>query len=119
MARRIILSTAFLLVTLGASADEPKLGPFVSAKASDVMPVLDQISTQESPQVVLEKVQKILGRPFGGMGGGPVGYRHMSWYYILDDKTEVRILLIKDKFKMISLALPGQQAKIIYQSPDK
>ena len=117
MVLRAIVSAFFLAFIVQALADEKELGPFVSARACDVLPVLAQIAPNDSPQAVVDKINKMLGRPVFAEGGGPMSNFHTSALYILDDKTNVSVLFMKGKFNRLSIQRPGQEWKVIYQSP--
>ena len=67
-----------------------------SRKASEIMPILNQIAQTDPPREVFERVKKILGsEPDAGESGGPIGRFWTAEWYFLDDKTRGRYRLFE------------------------
>jgi hypothetical protein len=113
----VALLSSFLLAQGTCRADGASNS---SRKASVIMPVLNKISPTDPPQEVFERVKKILGgEPDAGESGGPVRRFWTAEWYFLDDKTEVDIGYLNEKFSGVSIRLPGQQQwKVLYKVPN-
>ena len=91
MAVRAFFPAFFFALLAQAFAGDQIPEAFVSAKARDVIPVLAQISQKDSPQVVWDKIKKVLGETDFSEGGGPMDHFHFSSLYVLDDQTKVGV----------------------------
>jgi len=105
---------AFLLPVMVCADDAAKLP---SRKASVVLPLLQQFSPKDSPKSVLDQIDKILDEADDDEGGGPRDRFHVERYYGLDNKTQIIVGFVNDKFEGISVCLPGQMWKELYHSP--
>jgi len=66
------------------------------------MPLLDQLSPKDSPKKVLEKIDKILGPPDGGMGGGPIENFRTERLYMLNDGTGINVNFVNDNLVAVT-----------------
>jgi hypothetical protein len=117
MATRVFLLCVISALLLGGviRADDSKLLP--SRQARVVMPLLNKISPQDSPQSVLDRIRKILGDPDMSESGGPQIRFTTGDYYWLDDKTKVCVGSLNGKFAGVSICLPGQSFVTLYLVP--
>jgi hypothetical protein len=114
MAAREILLIVLLLPVLAFGEESPKLP---SNKASVVLPLLERFSPKDnSPKAILNGVRNILGPTGLGMGGGPDGHQWRTFYYFLDDGTEVSVSVcdLKGFENGIRIFIPGKPMKVVF-----
>jgi hypothetical protein len=109
------IALVIFLFSGSARAEDPNTLP--SRKASVVMPLLNQISSKDSPQNVLDRIKKILGETDGGVDGGGIGRFWSSDDYLLDDNTVISVSYLNGKLDGITIRSPGQAWKILYTPP--
>ena len=124
MAFRAILLLAlltFLFADICRADDATKLP---SRKASVVLPLLI-FSPQDSPEKVLERINKILGQAADvGESGGPSNNFWNDHRYLLDDKTIISVSTritrsdagIRSRLG-VAICKPGQTWKTLYIQP--
>ena len=103
-----------LLPVLAFGEESPKLP---SNKASVVLPLLERFSPKDdSPKAILEGVREILGSSRNVMAGGPDGHQWRTFYYFLDDGTEVSVSVcdLKGFGNGIRIFVPGKPMKVVF-----
>jgi hypothetical protein len=102
----LVLATA-VLAAMACADDSTKLP---SSKASVVLPLLKKLSTTTQP--TLDEVEKIMGpsrtRTTVGMAGS------LTFYYNLDDETQVGVQVYDDAAKFMKAPRPGHELICIW-----
>jgi len=77
------------------------------------MPLLEQLSPKDSPKDVLEKIDKILGGPDAGDGGGPSNAYWEAKLYILDAGTGIDVHSQNGHLVFVALCTGPPEWKIL------
>ena len=115
--RAILLLAIIAALSVGIGhADDAMTLP--SRKASVVMPLLRQISPNDSPQNAQDKITKILGKSDMELGSGPRQGRFSDdAYYWLDDKSYIIVSFLNGRFSGFGICLPDHSFVTLYQVP--
>jgi hypothetical protein len=106
------------VLVLPALVNAQNAEPLPSRKASVVGPLLTQLSPNDPPKKVLAQLDKILGQPDSGAGGGPSSAYWTAKLYVLDDGTEIDIHSVNGKFVGVTLLATGRRfLKEFYHVP--
>ncbi|MCE0496825.1 MAG: hypothetical protein LV481_02600 [Methylacidiphilales bacterium] len=115
---RALLLTFFAALLVPTLADSDNANTLPSRKANIVVPLLNQISSKDSPTNVLKRLNEIIGCPDGGDGAGSLAHPWEVWFYFLNDKTQIYIDFDNNKFGGVQICIPGQKWKVLYTAPN-
>jgi hypothetical protein len=118
----LVVLTAFLPLTLVCADDTPTLP---SRKAKVVVPLLQQLSPKDSPQSILDRIKKILGKADSSESGGPKTNFLIYCQYGLDDDAEAKVIVayrrneVTGLAQFITVAIRGSESKVCIFCSDR